>query len=158
MVRLVPMTESDFEGYVEQSIVSYAQEHVQSGNWDPSEALQKSREQFEQLLPEGLATENQHLFSVEEGETGALVGRIWFGERGQPSRRTAFIYDFLIHEPYRGRGYGKQTLAALEEKVRELGIETIALHVFGHNRAAINLYQRVGYEITNLHMQKRVGG
>ena len=67
------------------------------------------------------------------------------------------IYDFLIYEEHRRKGYGKQTLVALEEKVKELGIETIALHVFGHNQAAIDLYQKTGYKMTNIQMQKKLG-
>lgn len=156
MVRLVPMTESEFQIYLKHSIESYAQEHVKAGNWDSSDALQKAEKEFLQLLPEGVASKEQHLLSSEDSHTGLKVGLIWFAEKRQGSRPSAFIYDFLIYEEYRKKGYGKQTLAALEEKVKELGIETISLHAFGHNQAAISLYQKAGYEITNLHMAKKV--
>ena len=46
----------------------------------------------------------------------------------------------------------------LEDKVRELGLDSISLHVFGHNHAAIALYQAAGYETTDLHMVKKLGG
>ena len=82
---------------------------------------------------------------------------IWFAVRGKTPPLAAFIYDFLIYEQYRKRGYGGQTLRAVDERAKELGIETIGLHVFGHNQAAIALYQKAGYEITDLQMEKKLG-
>ena len=156
MVKLVPMMESEFQAYLKRSIESYAQEHVKAGNWDSSDALQKAEKEFLQLLPDGIVSKKQHLLSIEDGYTGVKIGLIWFAEKLQASRPSAFIYDFLIYEEHRRKGYGKQTLTALEEKVKELGIETISLHAFGHNQAAIDLYQKAGYEITDLHMAKKV--
>ena len=156
MVKLVSMTESEFQTYLKRCIVSYAQEHVKAGNWDSSDALQKAEKELLQLLPDGIASKKQHLLSIEDGHTGVKIGLIWFAEILQASRPSAFIYDFLIYEEHRRKGYGKQTLTALEEKVNELGIETISLHAFGHNQAAIDLYQKAGYEITDLHMAKKV--
>ena len=150
------MTESEFQTYLKRSIESYAQEHVKAGNWDSSNALQKAEKEFLQLLPDGIASKKQHLLSIEDGHNGVKIGLIWFAEILQASRLSAFIYDFLIYEEHRSKGYGKQTLTALEEKVKELDIETISLHVFGHNQAAIDLYKKAGYEITDLHMAKKV--
>ena len=156
MVRLVPMTESEFKTYLQKAIEDYAQDHVKAGNWDSSDALQKSEEQFLQLLPDGVASQKQHLLSIEDDHTGVTIGMIWFAEKSQASRPAAFIYDFLIHDEYRNKSYGKQTLAALDEKAKELGIEIISLHVFGHNKVAIHLYETAGYEITDLWMAKKL--
>jgi len=157
MVRLIPMTEDEFQAYYTGAVEEYAEEHVKSGNWQPSEALEKSEKEYRHYLPNGVASPNQYLFSIEDTESGAKVGMIWFELREQAQHRSAFIYDFRIDEAFRRRGYGRQTLSALEEKAKELGIETIALHVFGHNQAAVALYQKSGYEITNLHMAKKLG-
>jgi len=157
MVRLVPMTDSEFQIYRKHSIESYAQEHVKAGNWNASNAFQKAEKQFLQLLPDGIASKNQHLLSIEESETGVKIGLIWFAEIHQEaSHPRAFIYDFLIYEEHRRKGYGEQTLRALEEKVKELGIETIALHVFGHNQAALDLYKKTGYKVTDIQMAKKM--
>jgi ribosomal protein S18 acetylase RimI-like enzyme len=69
---------------------------------------------------------------------------------------SAVIYDFVVYEEFRRRGYGRQTLTALEEKAKELGLDTISLHVFGHNQSAIALYQQAGYETTSLYMAKKL--
>jgi ribosomal protein S18 acetylase RimI-like enzyme len=42
----------------------------------------------------------------------------------------------------------------LEELARGMGIREVALHVFGHNHAARALYEKAGYEITNINMTR----
>jgi RimJ/RimL family protein N-acetyltransferase len=158
MVRLVPMTETEFQAYLECDVERYAQEHVKAGDWDPSEALQKSREEHQRLLPNGLASNNQYLFSIEDEKLGTKVGMIWFTVRDTGQYPSAFVYDLLILDQFRRRGYGTQASIAFEEKLRRLGIDTISLHVFAHNRAARALYEKVGYKTRGLHMSKRLDG
>ena len=67
-----------------------------------------------------------------------------------------FIYDLRIYDEYQRRGYARQAMLALETKVRELGLDTISLHVFGHNHAAKALYDQLGYEVTNINMSKKL--
>jgi ribosomal protein S18 acetylase RimI-like enzyme len=155
MVRLIPMSETDFQVYLAYAINDYAQEHIKAGNWHPSDALQKSEKAYQQLLPQGLASKNQNLYSIQANETGAKVGILWFAVKEGPPL-SAFIYDFRVYEEYRRRGYATQSLKAIEKKVKELGIDTISLHVFGHNQAAIALYKKMGYECTNMEMAKKL--
>lgn len=155
-IHLIPMREEDFEPYLARAIQDYAQENITSGDWDASDALDKSREAFGKLLPSGLASAKQHLFTALNAESGAKVGMIWFAEKDARAGTTAFIYDFLVYEPFRGKGFGKKILAALEEQARKLGIKTIALHAFGHNQTAIQLYQKTGYETKHIVMSKEL--
>lgn len=155
MVQLIPMTENEFKDYLKAAVEEYAQEHVRAGNWDPAEALQKSEQEFQQLLPQGVASPDQHLFSIVD-DAGAKVGMLWFAVRHKGAHPYAFVYDFMIDEQFRRKGYGRQAFAVLEEKAKSLDLDSIALHVFGHNQAAIALYQAAGYEITNLHMSKKL--
>lgn len=154
MVRLIPMTATDFQAYLEEDIERYAQEHVRAGNWHPSEAMRKSRDEHQRLLPDGLATKNHHFFSIEDEQRGAKVGIIWLAVHDE--RSQVFVYDFLIYEEYRRQGYGTQTLLALEAKVRELNVDKIALHVFAHNHIARALYEKTSFEITGVYMTKKL--
>lgn len=159
MVRLIPMTDDEFQPYYQEAVGEYAQEHVEAGNWHPSEALQQSEKEFQQLLPDGVASKDQYLYSIVDDSTGLKVGMLWFAVRYQSGISPyAFVYDFRIDEQFRRRGYGRQAFAVLEEKAKELGLGTIALHVFGHNHAAIALYQAAGYETTDLQMVKKLSG
>jgi len=156
MVRLVPMTEAEFQPYLAHAIDDYAQEHVQAGNWLPEEAHQKSEQEFRQLLPDGPNSKDQYLFSIEEMSSGTKIGMLWFAVTRRGSHLTAFIYDFSINEAYRGQGYGRQALTALDVQAASIGIETISLHAFAHNQTAIALYQKMGYAITDVHMSKTI--
>ena len=156
MVQLVPMTESEFQMYCKSAVENYAQEHVKAGDWHPSDALQRAEKEFQRLLPDGLASKNHHFFSIQDDRTGENVGMIWFAVRSEALRPLAFIYDFLIYQEFRRRGYGEQAFVQLEEKAKELGLDKISLQVLGHNKAAIALYQKAGYEITDLHMEKKL--
>lgn len=156
MVHLVSLTESEFQAYWQRAIPGYAEEHVKAGNWNASEALQRAEKEFRQLLPDGLATKNQYLYSIVDGETGSKVGMVWFSVDDNRSEPSAFVNDFMIHEEFRRQGYGTQALRAVEETVKELGVSKISLHVFGHNHAARALYDRVGYETSDILMTKRI--
>lgn len=157
MVHLVPMTEAEFTPYRARLMQDYAQEHVKAGNWHPSEALQRAEKEFRHLLPDGLATKNQYLFSIQDEATGLKVGMIWFAVDDTRPQPSAFIFDFVIQPEFRRRGFGLQTLQVLEEKVKELGVHGISLRVFGHDKAARALYEKAGYEVTDLLWQRRWG-
>ena len=156
MLELIPMTEAEFTAYLAGAIKNYADEKVKAGNWPSEGALGRSEYDYLSLLPEGVASKGQHLFSLEDAATGQNVGMIWFAVGEQDGQQIAFICDFLVHEAFRGRGYGKEALRALEQKVKALGITSISLHVFGHNCAAWALYEKLGYEVTNVNMTKQL--
>lgn len=47
-------------------------------------------------------------------------------------------------------------MALLEEEVKNVGITSIGLHVFGHNTVAANLFEKAGYHVTNQLMRKNL--
>ncbi|NJC98170.1 MAG: GNAT family N-acetyltransferase [Anaerolineales bacterium] len=154
MIRLAPMLESEFEAYLEKTIPGYAADNVEAGYWSGEDALERSRKAFERLLPEGVNTKNQYLFHVEDVETNQRVGIIWLNAQTESPRPTGFIYDIEMDVSFRGKGYGKQAMLAIEEKARELGLKSIGLHVFAHNAVAKGLYEKIGYQVKSLNMTK----
>lgn len=156
MIRLVPMTQAEFDKFLATEITEYAQEHVKAGNWHPDEALRLSKAEHDKLLPNGLASANQYLYSIQEPDSRSNIGLIWFAAEQRGLSRYAFIYDFRIDEAQRGKSYGKQALFAIEEKVKALGLDTIALHVFAHSQVARALYEKAGYRVTDLWMSKKL--
>ena len=94
--------------------------------------------------------------SIWDLESDRAVGIIWVGERKRGDINQAVIYDIRVDEDLRGQGYGTQALEAVEELARQLGLTEIWLHVFGHNTGARRLYDRQGYEITNVTMRKKL--
>jgi len=154
-IHLIPMTESEFEAYLETAIPEYAAENVKAGYWSEDEALERSCKAYHGLLPQGVDTENNYLFRVQIEESSEKIGMIWM--KHEAPRKHGFVFDISLDESQRGKGYGKQTMLALEEKARELGLETIGLHVFAKNALAMKLYSGLGYEVTSQNMTKRLG-
>jgi ribosomal protein S18 acetylase RimI-like enzyme len=150
MVRLVPMDAARFEVYLESVIRSYADENIKAGRWTAAEGLIESGKQIRGLLPNGLATPGQFLFSiVAEAEEGP-VGVLWLAI--EP--RGGFIYDLEIDAPFRRRGFAEQAMRLAEQVARERGAAKLLLHVFGSNMGARRLYAKLGYEESNVMMAK----
>jgi ribosomal protein S18 acetylase RimI-like enzyme len=148
------MSQDEFEAYLESAVDHYAQEHVRAGNWSPEQARTLSEDSYHSLLPDGVATPDQYLFTIEDQALGEKVGMLWFAVEERVGAPRAFLYDIRIEEACRRRGYGTEALQALEAKVRELGLATIELHVFGHNDTAQAMYEKLGYQVTDLRMSK----
>lgn len=152
MVSLKPMNTEQFNAWFEIAVKEYAEDKIRAGNVTRDEALQVSEREFSDLLPDGTNTADTYIFTVEDDVNSQTVGMLWLKIRNQ--RQEMFVYDIRMDEQYRGQGYGKQTMQALEDFVRELGIPKISLHVFGDNEIAIRLYQSVGFVPTNILMSK----
>ena len=152
MSKLVPMTQVEFDAFLEHLIPGYASDNVRAGYWSEDEALEKSRQQTGSLLPQGLQTKNHYLFTLYDGDTA--VGVIWLRAELDRPVKSGYIFDVEIKEEFRGKGYGKQAMLLIEEKARELGIKRMGLHVFAYNEIAKNLYERIGYKASSMNMLK----
>lgn len=117
-------------------------------------AFKLAEDSFASLLPNGPEAENQNMFTVIETATNEKVGILWFAVKSNDNKKYAFIYDIELSESVRGKGYGRQTMQLLEKEVKDLGLNSIGLHVFGHNTTAINLYEKMGFRTTNRMMAK----
>jgi ribosomal protein S18 acetylase RimI-like enzyme len=155
MITLEPLSQTELDAYLENAIREYADALVRAGNLQAEGALERSREEFAKLLPQGVETPKQYLYSIRV-ESGESIGILWFADRRETMEQGAFIYDFVIQPERRGRGYGAQAMRALEDKVRAIGLSRISLHVFGENHIARGLYTKMGYVETNVLMAKEL--
>jgi RimJ/RimL family protein N-acetyltransferase len=149
MVKLETIQQEDFDRFLERGVREYAEDHVRNGNWPAEGALERSRKEFEHYLPDGIHSKDQYVWSILD-EQNNKIGVLWV----QVKDRQAFIFDFIIDESFRGRGFGKQALAAMDEQLRSMNVESVALHVFGDNITAQELYKKMGFEVTGMHMKK----
>jgi len=145
------MSSEEFLQYLDVTVVNYAKEKVASGNWSQEESLPKAKEEYAQLLPDAEKSKNNYLYTVFDNNLA--VGMIWLAQK---ANGEGFIYEILISDTYRGRGYGKAAMKEIEVIAKELGMTKIGLHVFGHNQVARSLYENLGYETTNVVMAKTI--
>ena len=156
MVRLEPMTAEQFDLYVATAVPGYADAHIAAGDCAPEDALALAQNDYRQLLPDGLKSANQFLFTIRDDALGnnEIVGMVWFAVKEGRLVRSAYIYDITVREDLRGKGYGRLAIAEVEKHVQEMGIFKISLNVFGYNHGARSLYEKIGYQITGIGMTK----
>ncbi len=156
MVKLIPLSKSEFTEYWKNDIQRYAGENVKAKYWDKEGAVQRSKLEHKRILPEGLATPNHYFYSIIAPEKEEKVGTVWFFLQKQAKPATCFIYDLFIFVKHRRKGFGAEALRAVEETVSKKGIRSLALHVFTHNKAAKCLYEKAGFKASGISMMKKV--
>jgi ribosomal protein S18 acetylase RimI-like enzyme len=149
------MSADQFEKWKPTSIADYARQHTIGGKWTASEAPRLAREEFERILPEGQATPSHRFFSIVRLPDRKAVGMLWIQVESGP-RPASYVFNIEIFKPYRRHGYARQAMKLLEQEAKRLSLESIRLHVFGHNVAARSLYEQLGYVATNVYMRKRL--
>lgn len=155
-VRLRTMLKSEYERYLSVAIKDYAQDKIAAGTWEKADALGLAEESFQRLLPEGINTPKEFLYTIVDEETDDNIGFLWVHLDKSTTTSKFFIYDFIILESFRNSGYGTQTLACLDVIAKEMSVSQIDLHVFAHNKGAIHLYEKVGFIPTDISMSKQI--
>ena len=155
MIQLIPMTEADYADFMSVSMSCFAQDQVTAGEWQAEDAQQNIEKLREKVLPNGLATPGQTFFTTQDAET--VVGGLWYTFEEQNGERQLFVMDIEIYPEYRRHGYASQAFLAMEAQARELGIGTIAFHVFKHNHPARAMYKKLGYLGEEAMMWKKLG-
>jgi GNAT superfamily N-acetyltransferase len=91
---------------------------------------------------------------------GALLGYIWWvnagGHRARPhprvralglelDDRTAYLFDFYIAPPHRGKRFSRPFLAHVQSRLRKLGYTAAVCDVVGDDRRARQTYRAAGW-------------
>jgi ribosomal protein S18 acetylase RimI-like enzyme len=94
------------------------------------------------------AEKNQNAEIDDKTENAAAVGYIvlCFGYSLEWLGRDAFVDEFYLRPDYRGRGWGRKTMAFLEDAARSLNVTALHLEVMHHNTNALDLYRKLGFE------------
>ena len=154
MVQFRAMTADEFATFKAWLIDDYAGDIARNYQLAYEDARRSSEQQISALLPDGPATTNHLLFSLLVEASDQVVGHLWCYV--EPEQERAFVYDIIVHEPHRRKGYGSSALTQLEHLLVARGVRRLGLHVFGDNYRAQALYQRLGYRVTDLSMQKEL--
>ena len=156
MSALRPMTPSEYADWLVESIPAYATDKVASGQWSAAESLELSRREHDELLPQALATPDNHFYVIVDARSVA-VGMLWFAVTARFNARIAYVYDVGVRPERQREGHATRAFLALEDEARRLGLAGVALHVFGRNTGARALYAKLGYQPTNINLFKPLG-
>jgi len=114
-MKLEKMTKDEFDLWARRSQRGYAQDKVRANRLTQAEADEIAEKDFHRLLPEGLNSKDNFLFSMKNQQL-KNVGYIWFCIRGAADNRKAFICDIIVEERYRGQGFGKKQCCSWKKK------------------------------------------
>lgn len=85
------------------------------------------------------------LWVVEEA--GRVVAWLSFSDfYGRPAYRHTSEVSIYLDEAVRGKGLGRQLLAAALQAAPALGIHSVLGFIFGHNEPSLRLFRGYGFE------------
>ena len=151
---LRPLPPSRFSSFVAAVTEAYAADNVAVGRWDAASAADMAAKEFQQLLPDGIATPDHVFYEIIDAAGSAGAGYVWFGAVQRGVRRMAYLYQLLVLPAFRRQGKARAALMALETIAREGGFDGLLLNVFASNDAARALYRSAGFAVTVISMQK----
>ncbi len=94
------------------------------------------------------------LFFVGEVER-RIVSSVMAGYEGH----RGWINYLAVDPAWRGKGLGRQLMAFVEARLRDLGCPKINLQVRGTNREVLAFYERLGYRVDDtVSLGKRLDG
>jgi GNAT superfamily N-acetyltransferase len=83
---------------------------------------------------------------ILDGATPVGYVVIAFGYSLEWLGRDAFVDEFYLLQEYRGRGWGRKTMAFVEDTARSLNVRALHLEVVRQNTTALQVYRKLGYK------------
>ena len=116
----------------------------------------------EDLFPEELYAElvkNRELYVSKLD--GAVIGFAWVRIRtsegvGLVARKVMLINQVCVDEALRNHGIGTQMMEEIRILAKAFGCTDLQLGVFPQNDAAVSFYQKCGFMIRSIDMQRKV--
>ena len=116
----------------------------------------------EELFPEERFAElisKRELYVAKLG--GTVVGYAMTAIRDHDlpelvKRKVFCIQQFCVDEEFRNHGIGTQMVEELRILARAFGCTDLQLNVYPQNDAAVSFYQKCGFMIQNINMQRKV--
>ena len=116
----------------------------------------------EELFPEELYDElvkNRELYVAKLD--GAVIGFAWVRMRtaegvGLVTRKVMLINQLCVDEALRNHGIGTQMMEEVRVLARAFGCTDLQLGVYPQNDEAVSFYQKCGFMIRSIDMQRKV--
>ena len=89
---------------------------------------------------------NENLMNITVDDE--IVGNLWISLSKREGQTRAFLTWIDISPDFRRKGYAKEALELMEQRLRSIGAHYFELSVFAHNTGAQKLYLDLGFTIT----------
>ena len=153
-LNLVEMTEGQFEDFRNQACTMYAQTSPHYFDMRPDEALKLVLKDFDsRLAVDGRQTVGQYFIAIMLQKQ--QIGYFHFGEYPTGSF-SVYGWNFHIFEKYQRNGFGKAAIELAQAYLKARGYTKVALNVMASNPTAIKLYEKFGFTVTQINMEKRI--
>jgi RimJ/RimL family protein N-acetyltransferase len=156
MLVLRNMHVQEYPAYCQYFIDDYSNEIVKNYGYSIEVAIEMAKNSLQHCFPDGLKSNDHDLLCIEATVNGKPVVVGYLLHSINIEECSTFIYDFYVDNAYRGQGFGKKAISALESQIQLVGIEQIKLRVAYYNDRALKLYQDVGFTITGFNMSKKL--
>ena len=156
MVELRKMRSDEFPGYVDYFIPDYAVEISSNYDVDIQTATKQAAQAVADSFEYGVETPGQVLLCVvaKKDDADTLIGYLWCQPNAE--NQTVFISDFCILPQYRGKGFARLALSALNEWFSKTEFVEFRLRVAADNSIAKNLYLSAGFSPTGTNMRRAI--
>lgn len=151
------MSEAEFQASLARAIERHAEYRTARGIWTPDAAIEASRAEYVELLPNGRATPARHFCHVVDDRDGGIVGETWYRAHPQGGHLQFWVDWIWIDPAHRRKGYATRLLLLLAAMAEKEGADQLGLSVVADNENAIGLYRKLGFSVTRMHMTKRLG-
>ena len=111
------------------------------------------REQLEEMIRE------KQIFVAKLNGTVVGYTAFWIWNTNGPCsvpRKVLSINDFCVDEMVRGHGIGTQMMGELRILAKAFGCSDLQLTVYPQNDEAVGFYQKCGFTIKSIDMQRKV--
>jgi GNAT superfamily N-acetyltransferase len=95
------------------------------------------------------------IWLIQDGDAAVGYVVLTLGYSLELLGRDAFIDEFYLRETYRGRGWGRQAIAFVEDAARALGVNSIHLEVTRPNITAPQIYRKLGFADRQHHLMTK---
>jgi diamine N-acetyltransferase len=112
----------------------------------------------EELARDGFGGNRRFRALIAEWDGQAAGYAVFFGYFSTWAGRALYLEDLFVREKFRGRGIGKELLAAVARAALEDGCYGIHWEVLGWNQKAIELYKALGAEFPDQWRRVMVSG
>lgn len=157
MISFRPIQHHEFAAFADYFIADYAREILLNYRLSEADALAQARGEIASSFPEQENTAGQVLLCIihSPAEDAQHIGYLWY--KPDHELKSAYINDFYLFPPFRGKGFGSQAMKYLEERLEEEGFTQLKLRVAADNQQARHVYEANGFAVTGINMNKLLG-